>query len=221
MPSEFTGYPKLLKGALVVFETQLPIPTNVIVFQYNPESLARSFQQLTGRTGDPRNSAGDTQNAALPPIETFRLNVELDAADQLEAPGSNPLAVAVGLHPTLAALELLMSPPSTTLILNKALTLLGSSMISPASAPLVLFVWGPARVIPVRVDQVSITEDEFDQRLNPIRAKVALGLRALTLIELQRAGTAFEALGIVNLVAKEVLARSNVFNSVQQIGASF
>ncbi len=220
MPSEFTGYPKLLKGALVVFETKLPIPTNVIVFQYNPETLARTLQQPAG-SGDPRNSAGDTQNAVQPPVETFRLTVELDAADQLEDPRSNPLAVAVGLHPTLAALELLTSPPSSTLILNKALTLLGSSMISPAATPLVLFVWGPARVVPVRVDQVSITEDEFDQLLNPIRARVSLGLRALTLIELQRAGTAFEALGIVNLVAKEVLARSNIFNSVQQIGASF
>src|SRR5947208_1340810 len=186
MPSEFTNYPKLLKGGLVVFETKLPIPTNVIVFQYNPASLARSFQQI-GVAGDPRNSAGDTQNVAQPPIESFRVNVELDAADQLEAPGSNPLAVAVGLHPTLAALELLMSPPSTSLILNKVLSLVGSSMISPAGSPLVLFVWGPARVVPVRVDQISITEDEFDQRLNPIRATVNLSLRALTLIELQRA----------------------------------
>ena len=98
MPSDFPGSPKLVKGALVVFETQLPIPTNLIVFQYNPETMSRDFQQLSG-SGDPRDSAGDTQNIMLPPIESFHLTVELDAADQLEAPGSNPLAVAVGLHP--------------------------------------------------------------------------------------------------------------------------
>ncbi len=219
MASDFPRSPKLLKGALVVFETQLPIPTNLIVFQYNPDTMARGFQQTSG-SGDPRTSAGDTQNTMLPPIETFQLTVDLDAADQLETPGSNPLAVAVGLHPTLAALELLISPPSTSLILGKALALLGSSIISPASAPLVLFVWGPVRVVPVRVSSVSVTEEAFDTLLNPIRAKVTLGMRALTLIELQRAGPPFDALGIVNLVAKEVLARSNIFNSVQQIGGS-
>jgi hypothetical protein len=218
MPSDFPGSPKLLKGALVVFETQLPVPTNLIVFQYNPESMSRSFQQLISQS-DPRQSAGDTQNIVLPPIESFDVAVELDAADQLESPGSNPLAVAVGLHPTLAALELLIHPPSTNLILNKVLALAGSSIISPATVPLVLFVWGPVRVVPVRVTTVGITELAFDTRLNPIRAQVRLGLRALTLPELQQAGPPFDTLGIVNLIAKEVLARSNVVNSVQQIGA--
>jgi hypothetical protein len=84
----------------------------------------------------------------------------------------------------------------------------------------VLFVWGPARVVPVRVASVAITEQAFDPLLNPIRAQVSLGLRALSLIELQRAGPPFDTLGIVNLVAKEVLARSNILNSVQQIGGS-
>jgi hypothetical protein len=219
MPSDFPRSPKLLKGALVVFETQIPVPTNLIVFQYNPDMMSRSFQQISG-SSDPRQSAGDTQNVLLPPVESFQVSVELDAADQLEAPGSNPLAVAVGLHPTLAALELLIYPPSTSLILNKALSLLGSSIISPAQVPLVLFVWGPARVVPVRVASVAITEQAFDPLLNPIRAQVTLGLRALSLIELQRAGPPFDTLGIVNLVAKEVLARSNVLNSVQQIGGS-
>jgi hypothetical protein len=218
MASDFPRSPKLLKGALVVFETQLPIPTNLIVFQYNPETVSRNFVQLTG-SADPRQSSGESVGM-LPPIETFQMPVVLDAVDQLEAPGSNPLATAVGLHPTLAALELLISPPSTSLILNKVLSLAGSAIISPATAPLVLFVWGPVRVVPVRVMTVSIIEEAFDPLLNPIRAKVTLGMRALTLIELGRAGPPFDALGIVNLIAKEVLARSNIFNSVQQIGGS-
>lgn len=214
MPSEFPRSPKLLKGALVVFETAIPVPTNLIVFQYNPETMTRSFQAVGGGA-DPSQGAGDTQHVPLPPLQTFQVKVELDAADQLEV--SNPLARGVGLHPTLAALELLLYPPSTQLILNKALSLLGSSIISPAEAPMVLLVWGAPRVVPVRVTSVAITEQAFDQILNPIRAEVALGLRALTPIELLQAGPPFDTLAIVNHIAKEVLARANIVNSVQPI----
>lgn len=217
MPSDFPRSPKMLKGALVVFETKLPIPTNLIVFQYNPESMSRSFTQLGGQDQSQTQSSGDTQ-PKLPPVESFQVSVDLDAADQLET--KNPLAIATGLHPTLAALELLLYPPSTELILNTALSLLGSSIISPAQAPLVLFVWGPLRVVPVRVMSVGITEQAFDQLLNPIQAKVQLGLRALTVPELALAGTPFSQLGIVNQIAKEVLARANIFNSIQAIGGS-
>jgi hypothetical protein len=215
MPSEFPRSPKLLKGALIVFETAIPVPTNLIVFQYNPDAVTRSFRPVGGGRGDSSASAGDTQHVPLPPLETFQMKVELDAADQLEA--SNPLARGVGLHPTLAALELLLYPPSTQLILNKALSLLGSSIISPAQVPMVLLVWGAPRVIPVRVTSVAITEQAFDTILNPIRAEVTLGLRALTSVELQAAGPPFEQLALVNHIAKEVLARANIVNSVQQI----
>jgi hypothetical protein len=213
MPSEFSRSPKFLKGALVVFETAIPVPTNLIVFQYNPDTMTRSFRPVGG--GDPGSGAGDTQHVPLPPVESFQMTVELDAADQLEA--SNPLARAVGLHPTLAALELLLYPPSTQLILNKALSLLGSSIVSPAETPIVLLVWGVPRVVPVRVMSVGITEQAFDQLLNPIRARVTLGLRVLTPVELLQAGPPFDTLALVNHIGKEVLARSNIANSVQQI----
>jgi hypothetical protein len=216
MPSDFPGSPKLLKGALVVFELSVPVPTNLIVFQYNPDAMTRSFTPAGGGKA-PDQGAGDSQ-PRLPPVEGFQMTVELDAADQLELPGSNPLTVTTGLHPTLAALELLLYPPSAALILNKALALLGSSVISPAAAPLVVLVWGPLRVVPVRVVSLGVTEQAFDTLLNPIRAQVTLGLRALTFPELVQAGTPFDVLGIVNQIAKEVLARANVVNSVQQIG---
>jgi len=212
--SEFPRSPRLLKGALVVFETAVPVPTNLIVFQYNPETMGRSFRQQGGEAAE-AGKAGDTQHVLMPPLETFQMSVELDATDQLETSGV--LARAVGLHPTLAALELLLYPPSTQIILNKALTLLGSSIISPAEVPLVLLVWGAPRVVPVRVTSVTITEQAFDQLLNPIQARVSLGLRALTPIELQQAGPPFDTLAIVNHIAKEVLARANIANSVQQI----
>lgn len=216
MTSEFPRSPRLLKGSLVVFETKLPVPTNMIVFQYNPDAMTRNFQQQTG----PQNawfSAGDSAHVTGPPTETFQITVELDAADQLEAPRSNPLTVASGLHPALSALELLLYPPSTMLILNKVLAFAGSAMVTPPEVPLVLFVWGPARVVPVRITAVSITEQAFDQRLNPILAKVELGMRSLTEKELKQAGAPFDTLALVRQITKEALARANVANAAQQI----
>ncbi len=214
MPSEFPGAPKLLKGALVAFEGPVPIPKSIIVFQYNPEAVSRSFSRQG--ESDPEGGAGDTQNS-LPPIERFQVSVELDAVDQLEDPASNAGVVASGLHGTLAALELLMYPSSTVLILNKALALAGSSMIVPAAVPTVLLVWGPERVVPVRVESVSVAETAFDQRLNPIQAKVELGLRTLQESELQAAGGVFQALSLVQLVAKEVRARQTFFAGASEI----
>jgi hypothetical protein len=46
-------------------------------------------------------------------------------------------------------------------------------------APLALFVWSKTRVLPVRLTDFSITEEAFDPTLNPIRAKVSLGMRVL------------------------------------------
>ena len=218
MASEFPGSPRHLKGALVVFETAAPIPTNVIAFQYNPDSVTRSLQQqheLSAR--DARFNSGDTR-FVLPPMETLGLSVELDAADQLER--ADTLAVTTGLHPTLAALELLMYPSSIDLIADKALALVGAGRVKPGSVPTALLVWGPLRVVPVRVESVSITEEAFDQLLNPIRAKVDLGLRTLTERELVDAGPPFDTLSLVNLIAKEVLARAEPAATVADIAAS-
>jgi hypothetical protein len=216
MASAFPGSPRVLKGALVVFETPVPVPTNVIAFQFNPDSVSRTFQQQQGDP-DPANSAGDTM-FVLPPTETLSLTVELDAADQLAA--EDPVAMATGLHPTLAALELLLYPSSIDLILDKALALVGSARVKPGRVPIVLLVWGPLRVLPVRLDAVSITEEAFDPRLNPIRAKAQLSLRTLTERELSIAGPPFDTLAFVNLIAKEVLARGAGVSAIADIAGS-
>jgi hypothetical protein len=203
MPSAFPGSPRVLKGALVVFETPAPVPTNVIAFQYNPDQVSRTFRQQLGED-DPWRSSGDTM-FVLPPTEALAMSIELDAADQLEQ--ADPVATATGLHPTLAALELLLYPSSVDLILDKALALAGTARVRPARVPIVLLVWGPLRVLPVRVESVSITEEAFDPRLNPIRAKAELTLRTLTERELSVAGPPFDALAFGNLIAQEVIAR--------------
>ena len=216
MASAFPGSPRVLRGALVVFEAAVPIPTNVIAFQFNPDSISRTFAQQRGDT-DPSVSAGDTMHV-LPPTETLALSAELDAVDQLET--EDPVAIATGLHPTLAALELLLYPSSVDLILDKALALAGSARVKPGRVPIVLLVWGPLRVLPVRVESVSITEQAFDPRLNPIRATAELRLRTLTERELRAAGPPFDTLAFVNLIAKEVLARGAGVAAIADVAGS-
>src|SRR5262245_42749470 len=158
MPSEFPRSPRLLKGALVVYESQKPgPPPRVIVFQYNAEQLSRS---LAHRAAPPEPSdvgaaREDTFRVLGPPLETINLSVVLDAADQLEQPEQNPEVAANGLHPALAALELLLYPPSTQVLVNRALAQAGSAQICPADLPLPLLVWGKSRVVPVRLTSFS------------------------------------------------------------------
>lgn len=209
MVSEFPGRPRLLKGALVVFGAPVPVPTNIIIFQYNPESMTRRLTQPgVDQSGESLLNAGDTRNVMQSPVESYSLAVELDAADQLEE--SDSVTMALGLHPALAALELLLYPGSTAAIINETLSRFGSVRVVPPQMPLVLFVWGAARIVPVQVTSLSIAETEFDQLLNPIQAKVDLEMRALTDTELIHANQPFRTLGLVNQIAKEVMSRFQI-----------
>jgi hypothetical protein len=209
MPSEFPRSPKLLKAALVVFTSQKPgPPPTVIAFQYNPEQLSRS---LADRAAPPDpGSVGGAREDALrvlgPPVETINLSIVLDAADQLEQPEQNIEVALHGLHPALAALELLLYPPSTQVLLNRSLAKAGSAQLCPADLPLTLLVWGKSRTVPVRLTSFSITEEAFDPKLNPIQAKVDLGMRVLTYMELKEGTLGFGAY-IAYQAQKEVLAR--------------
>ena len=217
MASDFPRSPVLLKGALVVFGAPVPVPTNVIVFQYNPDEMRRSFRQSAPAGDDAERRRSGGTRRVRPPVESFSLTVELDAADQLEL--GNPVAAATGIHPALAALELLLYPESTVVLLNKGLAKLGMSLIAQPKVPVVLLVWGLPRIVPVRVTSVSISEQAYDQLLNPIRARVDLGLQGLTEAELQEAGAPFDTLGLVNLIAKEALAKTNIVSGALEVSA--
>ena len=106
----------------------------------------------------------------------------MDATDQLAA--AEPTACGLGIHPQLAALELLVQPTSAALQANDAMSRSGVLEVLPIEAPLTLFVWGRNRVVPVRITDLSVTEEAFDVNLNPIRAKVSLGLRVLSVDDL-------------------------------------
>ena len=185
--------PRLLKGGLVQMDPDSGRVLRVIGLQYNPDSLTRTLQvQSTGDTGD-RSQALRLKGAA---IETIKLEAEIDATEFLDDPASNPDAVALGIHPQLAALEELVQPRAADLQTNDSLVSSGVLEVLPIEAPLTLFVWSKQRVVPVRVTDLSVTEEAFDVNLNPIRAKVSLGLRVLSVDDLgfaHRGGTLFMA----------------------------
>jgi hypothetical protein len=119
-----------------------------------------------------------------PAIETYKLEAEIDAADQLEFPDQYRVTVENGIQPQLAVLESLVYPTSGQLLDRNALAQSGVMEIAPMEAPLSLFVWSKNRIVPVRVTDFSITEEAFDPNLNPIRAKVSIGLRVLSVDDL-------------------------------------
>lgn len=171
--------PRLLKGGIVQVEPASGRVLRTISLQYNPDTLTRSLQvqAATGGGGSDRSQALRLKGAA---IETIKLEAEIDATDALADPGANADAVGVGIHPQLAVLESLVNPSADKLQANDALASSGALEILPPESPLTLFVWSKQRVVAVRVTELSVTEEAFDAALNPIRAKVSLGLRVLT-----------------------------------------
>lgn len=244
MPTGYSRSPKLLKGALIEFSERFigPIP-NVIVFQYNPETMTRTLEVWSQNGGGESSASNDTSHTAQPfdPPETFSLALELDAADALENPAAHPVAFISGVADRIAAMEMLLYPQGDSLLGS----LLGSVSVSVGGAgasiggaaggatgavqpvprgtvPVVLFVWGPGRIVPVRVTSFTVEEQAYSPLLYPIRAKVNIGLKILTpkdfptchrKLSEELAITAFN----FTRKQKEVLAAANMANSVESI----
>ncbi len=156
---------------------------SVIALQYNPDSLSRTLQ-IQALPGGQDGVRVDALRLRGPAIETFKVEAELDATDQLEFPRQNPTTVQYGLHPQLAQLEMLINPTVETLEADNNMANNGTLEIIPLEQPLTLFVWSRSRVVPVRLTEFSVTEEAFDPNLNPIRAKVSLGMRVLNVDDL-------------------------------------
>ncbi len=174
----FSNSPRLLKAGIVLMDPSSGQVQRVISLQYNPDNLSRTLQiQALAAEGGDRSEALRMKG---PPVETIKLEAEIDATDQLEFPDQHANTVQHGIHPQLAALEILVYPSSGALQANNALAGSGALEIIPMEAPLTLFVWSKQRAVPVRITEFSVTEEAFDPLLNPIRAKVNLGFRVLT-----------------------------------------
>jgi hypothetical protein len=202
--STFPNSPKLLKAGLVLVDAVSGRVLHVISLQYNSETLSRTLQvQAFGTEGG--GNRAEPLRFKGPAVETFKLEADIDATDQLEFPQQNPNAGQFGIQPQLALLESLVQPGAAQITAVDREASSGTLEIAPMLAPLALFVWSKSRIVPVRVTDFSITEEAFDPLLNPIRAKVSLGLRVMSTDDLgfsSKGGSLFMAY----LQSKERLA---------------
>jgi hypothetical protein len=197
--SGFPGSPRVFKGAIVGIDPLNPV-ASVIVFQYNPDAITRTLAVRAMAGGEEDQG---TLRLSGPPEESIKLSIEVDATDQLEQ--GDPVAQASGVYPALTALEMLITPKSAVVIANEVLIRVGVIEVIPMEAPMTLLVWGAKRIVPVRITELSITEEAFDTDLNPIRAKVDLGVKVLTYTELGLLSPG-GALYMTHQIAKEVMA---------------
>ncbi len=215
MPTNFPNSPKLLKGGLVLLDPDSGAVLRIIALQYNPETLTRTLQvQAIGADGGDRSQALRLKG---PPVETLKLDAMIDAADQLEFPDQNQTVTEMGLRPQLAALETIIYPDSARLQANNALARAGTLEILPMQAPLLLFSFGQHYLVPVRLTEFSITEQAFDPALNPILAKVSLGMRVLSINDVDfdsKGGSLF----MVYQQQKERLARKAKAGALNTLG---
>lgn len=177
--------PWVLKGALVTLEDTpfvVPIP-GFIPFQYNPETLTRTISPYRPRDEEGERTGLTDRSQPAPPEETFTLSLELDATDFLEDPASHPVGSIFGVAPKIASIEKLMYPTGSIIdALIGAITSLlpgHSSPVPRADVPVVLFFWGPSRLLPVRVVSLQIEEQAHSPVLYPIRAKAQISLKVL------------------------------------------
>ncbi|HEY6347339.1 MAG TPA: hypothetical protein VIY49_38110 [Bryobacteraceae bacterium] len=175
--------PRLVRGGIITMDPDTSAVQSIIALQYNPDTLTRTLQ-IQAVAGGQEGVRVDALRLRGPAIETIKIEAEMDATDQLEFPTQNPTAVQFGLQPQLAQLEMLVNPTVETLEADNNMANAGTLEIIPLEQPLTLFVWSKSRVAPVRITEFSITEEAFDVNLNPIRAKVSLGLRVLNVDDL-------------------------------------
>ncbi len=183
-----------LRGALVEYGQSMlgPIP-NIVVFQFNPEQLARTITipaSAEGKEGTSPTKKTTTGQIAAAPVESISFTAHFSAADDL---GDGGIVSAIprvfGIGPQLAALEKMVYPPGTPGgLIGAAIDAIGSALgaggdaapaqrpVPPTPAPRILFIWGLTRVLPVTITSMTITEQQFDFLLNPVKGEVALTL---------------------------------------------
>ena len=187
--SSFPGSPRLSKGAIEIIDTTGAVTPKFIFFQYNPDSISRTLTPKDSKQGDNNSEPFRLEGA---PEETITVDIELDATDKLEFPQQNFVTVLLGISPQLAALETLIYPKVSRIMENELLAESGKMEIIPPVGPLTVFIFGIDRALPVKITQFSITEEAYDNHLNPIRAKVSISMKVLTYSYLQPSTIAYK-----------------------------
>ena len=213
--SSFPGTPKVIKGGIVVINPGSSAIEKIIPLQYNPDTITRTLQvHGTGGEGG-AGQRSEPMRLAGPPVETIKLEAELDATDKMEA--GDTATAQTGILPYLAVLETLIYPSSSQLASNNGIASAGTIEIAPMESSLTLFIWGKNRILPVRITEFSITEESFDINLNPLRAKISLGMRVMSVDDLgfgHKGGSLYMAYQ----QNKEFLAKSFTSGSLPGLG---
>jgi hypothetical protein len=218
--------PFLMRGAMIEYGSDFlgPLP-NVVIFQFNPESLTRTIQIPARPTG---GAARETTQAGEPSIEKITLKAQFSAADGKGT--GNVLAVTTGVGPRLAALEKMVNPASKLSgLLGAALDAIGDALglgggggddprqtIPREKYPRILFLWGPFRVLPVVIESMTISELQYDALLNPIQADVSIGLAVNAIDKCSDDTVGKGALEYSNM-AKDAQAMLNLINTIEQV----
>jgi hypothetical protein len=217
--------PRFEKGALVQLVKGLTgVVPNVIPFQYNPEKLSHTLTPWNPFEVD-QTQRGSQAPTVQPfdPKESFNLTLEIDATDDLE--DNNPVAKEVGVADRLAALKKLTLPTEGLIgdLIASARALVGKAAKHAvrSTVPVLLFVWGSGRILPVRVTSFSVEETLFSPSLHPIQATVTLGLEVLTpdVFKCQHDITADIAIAAYNFtkLQEDTLAAAHIANNIDAI----
>ncbi|MEM9088864.1 MAG: hypothetical protein AAGC93_08990 [Cyanobacteria bacterium P01_F01_bin.53] len=217
--------PKFQKGALVqLVKDIVGVLPNVIPFQYNPDKVSHSLTPWNPFEVDQTQRGAQAPNVQpFDPKESFNITLEIDATDDLE--DGNPIATTVGIADRLAALKKLTLPSQGLVgdLVASAQALVGdaSARAVRPTVPVVLFVWGPGRILPVRVTSFSVEETLFSPALYPIQATVTLGLEVLTpdVFKCQEDITADLAVAAYNFtkLQEDGLAIAHIANNIDAI----
>ena len=202
------------KGAIIGLDAFNPV-ASVVVFQFNPEKLTRT---LAPQTAGGEGSIFETQRLKGAPEETIKMELLFDAADAL-AEGDG-ITETLGLYPQLSALEMLVYPKSALVITNTVLLATGTIEIVPPAGPLTLFIWGPQRIVPVQIKELSIEEQTYDANLNPITAKAQLSLKVLSYNDLSLVHPGYWIF-LLHQIAKEVFATMGSIGNLSNLDDLF
>jgi hypothetical protein len=179
----YSGSPALVRGAIVqLIEDVIGIVPNIIPFQYNPETVSRTMTPWNPFEVE-QSGRGQIAPTAQPfdPKESITIEVQFNAADQLE--DDDGIAKVVGVADRLAAVEKLLLPSAGLIgdLIAAVGDLVGAAPPPKRlSVPIALLLFGPGRILPVRVTSYSVEETTFLPSLHPLMAKVSLTLEVLT-----------------------------------------
>jgi hypothetical protein len=168
----------LKKGGIVLLDPTNGSLQRIIVFQYNPDTLTRTLK--IEEVEDSKNGRARALKLKGPPVETFKVDVEIDATAKPDFLDRSSEVAKIGIFPDLYSLETIVYPKAADLQEKKSKANSGKIEIAPTDAPITLFVWGENRIMPVKITDMTVTEEAFDPDLNPIRAKVSLGMKVLS-----------------------------------------